>query len=130
MWQILTRDQIENAKHDLKLRREQALVRHAAEIGDLDAERSEIEILDQMATAFAGKFKRLPASPSVAVVPEETDGTAQDSPEVATAPKVSFFITQAQKSKLRELGIADEQIRDMKPSEAHRILGLTRRSPC
>jgi hypothetical protein len=37
---------------------------------------------------------------------------------------VSFLITQAQKSKLRELGIADEQIRDLKPDDAHLLLGL------
>jgi hypothetical protein len=37
---------------------------------------------------------------------------------------VPFLITQAQKSRLRELGIGDDQIRDMKPKEAHRILGI------
>jgi len=37
---------------------------------------------------------------------------------------VSFFITKAQKVKLREKGYDDEQIATMKPDEAHRILGL------
>jgi hypothetical protein len=37
---------------------------------------------------------------------------------------VSFLITQAQKSRLRELGIGDDQIRNMNPKEAHRILGI------
>jgi hypothetical protein len=34
------------------------------------------------------------------------------------------MITQQQKTDLRERGYSDEQIRDMKPEEAHRILGL------
>ncbi len=35
---------------------------------------------------------------------------------------VSFMITQAQKAALRELGYTEEQIREMRPEEAHRIL--------
>jgi hypothetical protein len=38
--------------------------------------------------------------------------------------QVSFFITQAQKAQLREKGYSDDQIAQMKPAEAHRILGL------
>jgi hypothetical protein len=37
---------------------------------------------------------------------------------------VSFMITQHQKEALRERGYTDEQIRDMKPQDAHRALGL------
>jgi len=37
---------------------------------------------------------------------------------------ISLFITQAQKAQLRQSGFADEQIRNMLPVEAHRILGL------
>jgi hypothetical protein len=37
---------------------------------------------------------------------------------------VSFFVTQAQKVQLRERGYTEDQIRDMKPEEAHRELGL------
>lgn len=37
---------------------------------------------------------------------------------------VSFIITQQQKETLRERGYTDEQIRDMKPEDAHRALGL------
>jgi hypothetical protein len=35
------------------------------------------------------------------------------------------MITRQQRAALRVLGYADEQIRDMKPEEAHRALGLT-----
>ena len=38
--------------------------------------------------------------------------------------RVSFFITQAQKAQLREKGYSDDEIAQMKPAEAHRILGL------
>ena len=37
---------------------------------------------------------------------------------------ISLFITQAQRAKLRECGFPDEQIRNMLPAEAHKILGL------
>jgi hypothetical protein len=37
---------------------------------------------------------------------------------------VSLLITQAQKRALRELGHSDEQIREMPPAVAHRLLGL------
>jgi hypothetical protein len=36
----------------------------------------------------------------------------------------SFFVTQAQKDQLRERGYTDEQIREMKPEDAHRALGI------
>jgi hypothetical protein len=37
---------------------------------------------------------------------------------------VSFIITKAQKAELHHRGYTEEQIREMKPEEAHRALGL------
>jgi hypothetical protein len=37
---------------------------------------------------------------------------------------MSFFITKAQKAELRRLGYSEEQIREMKPEDAHRTVGL------
>ena len=37
---------------------------------------------------------------------------------------MSFFITKAQKAELRRRGYSEEQIREMKPEDAHRALGL------
>jgi hypothetical protein len=37
---------------------------------------------------------------------------------------MSFFITKAQKAELRRRGYSEEQIREMKPKDAHRALGL------
>jgi hypothetical protein len=39
---------------------------------------------------------------------------------------MSFFITKAQKAALRRLGYSEEQIREMKPEDAHRALGIVR----
>jgi hypothetical protein len=50
------------------------------------------------------------------------DAAAMASPSLEA--QVSFFITQAQKAELREKGYSDDQIAQMKPAEAHRILGL------
>jgi len=37
---------------------------------------------------------------------------------------MSFFITKAQKAELRRFGYTDEQIREIKPGDAHMALGL------
>jgi hypothetical protein len=42
---------------------------------------------------------------------------------------VSLMITRRQKADLRVLGYTDDQIRDMKPEEAHRVLGLIEEPP-
>jgi hypothetical protein len=123
MWQVLTRTDVERATEELKLRREQLLSRHAEEIRNLDVERAEVETLAQMAAAFAEKFKKAMTLPHEPAATEEKDGNGED--EAHVVPGVSLFITQAQKSMLRERGIGDQQIRDMRPSDAHRILGLT-----
>ena len=39
---------------------------------------------------------------------------------------MSFIITRAQKDELRRRGYSEEQIREMKPEDAHRALGLIR----
>jgi hypothetical protein len=58
---------------------------------------------------------------SPASSPEDaTPAPPSDSPTA----QVSFFITQAQKAQLRERGYSDDQIAQMKPAEAHQILGI------
>jgi hypothetical protein len=37
------------------------------------------------------------------------------------------MITNAQKDSLRQLGVSEDELRDMTPSEAHRRLGLSGR---
>jgi hypothetical protein len=43
--------------------------------------------------------------------------------------RTSLFITQAQKRMPRDLGLSDEQIREMLPETAHEILGLRGAAP-
>jgi hypothetical protein len=123
MWDNLTRNDLERATQQLQLRREQMLLRHAEEIKNWEGEWVEVETLSRMAAAFAAKFKKPEATAYEAMAPANTGSNTGEIHAVTGG--VSLFITQAQKSKLRELGIADPQIRDMKPSDAHRILGLT-----
>lgn len=56
---------------------------------------------------------------------EPAAGPPRETVPRETPEGVSFFITQAQKAQLREQGYSDAQIREMKPEEAHRILGVT-----
>jgi len=54
------------------------------------------------------------------------DQAAETPPEQehSSRASVSLLITQEQKAALRERGYTDEQIREMKPEDAHRELGL------
>ena len=57
---------------------------------------------------------------------EIRDQEAETPPEQehSSRASVSLLITQEQKAALRERGYTDEQIREMKPEDAHRELGL------
>jgi hypothetical protein len=50
--------------------------------------------------------------------------TEQSACSERATSSVSLMITQDQKSALRERGYDDEQIREMKPEDAHRVLGI------
>jgi hypothetical protein len=56
------------------------------------------------------------------------ESNVEDATATLSSPRpkaqVSFFITQAQKAELREKGYSEDQIAQMKPAEAHQILGL------
>lgn len=60
--------------------------------------------------------------------PGKDQTTPPPAPESAQAeqpmPGVSLMITQDQRTTLRERGYDDEQIREMKPEDAHRVLGI------
>jgi hypothetical protein len=45
-------------------------------------------------------------------------------PHKETETGISFIITNAQKTELRQRGYTEQQIREMKPEDAHRALGL------
>ena len=49
---------------------------------------------------------------------------ASTAPHKGAETGISFIITKAQKAELRQRGYTEEQIREMKPQDAHRALGL------
>ena len=55
----------------------------------------------------------IPSPPSNESKPPATDNAG-----------ISWFITNAQKASLRKLGYTDEQIGQMKPEDAHKLLGV------
>ena len=65
MWQNLRHDDVERAKQELRLRRDEMLCRHAAEIKGFDAEHEAIDALAQMVAAFARKFKNAAAPTTI-----------------------------------------------------------------
>ena len=113
MWDTLSRADIEAARKQLRSRREQILRRHAEELGAMERDQAEIEELDQLIEVFSKRFN------GAALADKEMSSGA-----IGDSPGVSLLITQAQRCQLRELGFADEQIRGMKPIEAHQILGI------
>jgi hypothetical protein len=58
--------------------------------------------------------------PSAVPAKVEPDPTSLEDSKV----QVSFLITKSQKAQLRERGYSDDDIAQMKPEEAHKILGL------
>jgi hypothetical protein len=124
MWERLSRADIEETKQQLNNRREETLRRHAEELTALESEQAEIVRLDQLINDFVEKFKIAATSSPKPVVSEERELGVGDLSGVSAAPSIHLFITQLQKSELRKLGIAEERIRNMKPQEAHQILGL------
>ena len=67
--------------------------------------------------------------PSVSVDPPDTGSRAQGIFEPSMTlheaeTGMSFIITKAQKAELRRRGYSEEQIREVKPEDAHRALGL------
>lgn len=85
------------------------------------------------ASAFSGRLER-PAGDRTADPVRDTiartAGEAASISDVLTTlvgpltESVSLMITRRQKTDLRERGYTDEQIRNMKPEDAHRALGL------
>jgi plasmid stabilization system protein ParE len=117
MWDTISRAELEATKKQLRTRRQELIRRHAEELQAIEQDQAEIEAFDQLIGTIADKFK-IGRSRRNELVGGETGLQTED------IEGVPFLITQAQKSRLRELGIDDDQIRDMKPKEAHRILGI------
>ncbi len=57
VWDKLTRADVEHAKRGIASRRSEILARHAEELKALDAEQSEIDVIERAIDAFVSKFK-------------------------------------------------------------------------
>jgi hypothetical protein len=85
-----------------------------------------IQILQTMKPLLQSIYGR---QPSVFVDPPDPGSRAQGIFEPSMTlheaeTGMSFIITKAQKAELRRRGYTEEQIREMKPEDAHRALGL------
>jgi hypothetical protein len=106
-----------------------SLTEAGLEVGARIKSEGDVESLIQILQTMKPLLTTIYGHPRVAVVVPDASDRAQHvfeaSMEGRTNDKgVSFFVTQAQKTDLRQRGYTDEQIRDMKPEDAHRALGL------
>jgi hypothetical protein len=88
---------------------------------------ADIDKLVQILETMKPLLGTIYGSPRGADAPEgnaQAQRVFEASKEGHNSEGVSFFVTQAQKVQLRERGYTDEQIREMKPEDAHRALGL------
>ena len=60
-----------------------------------------------------------------ALSPKPVSAKVMPDATLANKVQVSFFITNSQKTQLRDRGYSDDEIAKMIPAEAHRILGIT-----
>ena len=84
------------------------------------------------ASAFSGRLlstdpHRATAGPATS--PADNLPPENVQPVKAPPAAVSLMITRQQKADLRERGYSDAQIREMKPEDAHRVLGLIEQQP-
>lgn len=104
-----------------------ALTGAGLEIGARIKNESDVESLIQILETMKPLLPAVYGQPKATIVPEGTSDRAQEIFEASVQRNndgVSLMITQAQKAQLRERGYTDDQIREMKPEDAHRALGL------
>jgi hypothetical protein len=88
-----------------------------------------IQILQTIKPLLRDIYGRQPSALADPSDPPEIKDHAQRVFEPSMTPHepetgMSFIITKAQKDELRRRGYSEEQIREMKPEDAHRALGL------
>lgn len=91
-----------------------------------------IKILQTIRPLLQNIYGREPSNLADCSHPPDPPDLGEDTQRVfdaSTTPHeaetgMSFFITKAQKAELRRRGYSEEQIREMKPEDAHRALGL------
>ena len=80
MWNLLKKSDIDQAKQKLNLRREATLRRHAEESQKLDADRLELETLNQLIEMFTQRFVKPPAISHAPIPPPVSHHHAASKP--------------------------------------------------
>jgi hypothetical protein len=82
MWDVLKPTDLECARRELNERRAELLRRQASEMAALQADEADLEALDRLAAAFAGKFKKAaaPTPPSIPVSKKPDPAPIQHQP--------------------------------------------------
>jgi hypothetical protein len=62
MWERLTPEDVERARHEVERQRIDTLARHAEELASLEAERTELDGLEQAIESFMRKFGATPVT--------------------------------------------------------------------
>ena len=117
MWDRISCAELEATKEELRTRRREMIRRDAEELQAIDQDQSEIEAFDQLIGAMPNRFKIGRSS-------RNELGGGETGSENENIEGGVFSYHAAQKSRLHELGIGDDQIRNMDPKKAHRILGI------
>jgi hypothetical protein len=84
-----------------------------------------VRLVEQTSAPQAAQPTPLDESRRLADAALETSPVSVGVSGAVPAKGVSLMITGAQKDSLRRLGVSEEDIRDMTPTEAHRRLGLS-----
>ncbi|MGE5270275.1 MAG: hypothetical protein ACM3JG_11450 [Thiohalocapsa sp.] len=100
MWERLRQSDIVQAKQALRLRVDETLRRHAAEIKGLDADLAEVEMLNRLVDAFSAKFGTTPRAAFADAPPPADKG------EEAPASN-SNATTERRASNIRQLDPAE-----------------------
>jgi len=89
------------------------------------------EEIDKLIRSLSLQRDLLSGEPESLARSDPPDSATEDSAELTemsvkdeNEARFPFFITKRQKTLLRERGYSDQQISQMKPEEAHKILGL------
>lgn len=101
MWERLRQSDIAQAKHALRLRVDETLRRHAAEIKGVDTDLAEVEMLNRLVDAFSAKFGTAPRT----AFADAEDASADNGGDVAPSNRNAAGERRA--SNVRQLDAGD-----------------------
>ena len=120
MWERLTPDDIDRARHKLAVERAETLSRHAQQLRDLDIERGSIEELERLIAAFAEKY----TASGVSSLEPVTEAEEQSTEAIALVEHAPPAATPAKRQDAPSTGL--EVVQQVSPNfgiPLRRILG-------